>query len=163
MATNYMPVVSIDATLFWQIINFLILVFIFKRYFFKPMGKFLEKRQEIIANDLETARKDKEASELAKKEAEDELKTAKKESNELLITAEKKAEDRKETILKEAHAQREKMVKSGEAEVAKMKDQARKEIEKYAREAAADLAEKLIADKTQSGLIDEAIAKVGEE
>lgn len=163
MATNLMPVVSIDATLFWQIINFLILVYIFKRYFFKPMGEFLAKRQEIIANDLEAARQDKEASEVAKKEAEDTLKTAKKESNELLISAEKKAEDRKDVILKEAHAQREKMIKTGEAEVAKMKDQARKEMEKYAREAAADLAEKLIADKTQSGLIDEAIAKVGEE
>ncbi|MBZ4683418.1 MAG: F-type H+-transporting ATPase subunit b [Fusobacteriaceae bacterium] len=158
-----MPVVSIDSTLFWQMINFLIIIYIFKRYFFKPMGKFLEKRQELIKKEIEEAKNNLAESEKAKKDAEETLKSAKKEANELLLSAERKAEDRKDSILKETYAQRDKMIKSGEAEVIKMREQARKEIEKYVREIATDLAEKLIADKTQVDLIDEAINKVGEE
>ncbi len=163
MGTTTMPAVSIDVNLFWQIINFLILVVIFKKKFFKPMGEFLEKRKELIKSEVEAAEKNKEAAINTKKESEAILKSAKSESNKILVDAERKAEDRRESILKEAHAQREKMIKSGEAEVAKMKDSAKKELEKHAREIAADLAEEIIANKTSVGLIDEAIDKVGED
>lgn len=163
MGTTNMPAVSIDVNLFWQIINFLILVLIFKKKFFKPMGEFLEKRRNLIKSEVEAAESDKEAAKNTKAEAEGMLKNAKSESNQILVDAERKAEDRRDTILKEAHAQREKMIKSGEAEVEKMKDSAKKEVEKHAREIAADLAEELIASKTSSELIDEAITKVGED
>jgi F-type H+-transporting ATPase subunit b len=157
-----MPAVSIDANLFWQIINFLILVVIFKNKFFKPMGEFLEKRKNLIKSEVDAAQTDKEAATKTRLEAEEALKAAKAESNKILVDAEKKAEERRDSILKEAHSLREKMIKSGEAEVEKMKDAARKELEKYARSMAADLAESIIASKTSAELIDEAIDKVGE-
>lgn len=162
MGITNMPAVSIDANLFWQIINFLILVVIFKNKFFKPMGEFLEKRKDLIKSEVDAAQTDKEAANRTKMEAEEALKAAKTESNKILVDAEKKAEERRDSILKEAHALREKMIKSGEAEVEKMKDSAKKELEKYARSMAADLAESIIASKTSAELIDDAIDKVGE-
>lgn len=162
MGTTNMPAVSIDANLFWQIINFLILVIIFKKKFFKPMGEFLEKRKDMIKSEVEAAQLDKEAAKNTKEKAEESLKEAKSEANKILVDAERKAEDRRDSILKEAHAQREKMIKSGEAEVEKLKDSARKDLEKYARNIAAELAEEIIGAKTSTQLADEAIDRVGE-
>ena len=55
MATTIMPVVSVDINMFWQIINFFILVFVFNKYFKKPLGKMLESRKEKITSDLREA------------------------------------------------------------------------------------------------------------
>ncbi|MGL4867038.1 MAG: ATP synthase F0 subunit B, partial [Cetobacterium sp.] len=43
-----MPAVSIDINMFWQIINFFILVFIFNKYFKGPLAKLMDTRKEKI-------------------------------------------------------------------------------------------------------------------
>lgn len=158
-----MPAITIDVNLFWQIINFFVIVFIFKWKFFGPISKIISERKDLIEKDIENAKLSKENAEKAILDAQAELKKAKAEAMKILIESEKKSEERSEAILKDAHVQREKMIKSGEAEVEKMKESAIRDLEKYTREIAADLTEKLISDKTSSTLIDEAIGKVGEE
>ena len=61
-----MPVVGINLTLFWQMINFIILVLVFKKFFFKPIAKIIEKRKQEIAGNLESAKQDKESSQVMK-------------------------------------------------------------------------------------------------
>lgn len=158
-----MPAVLIDVNMFWQIINFCILMWIFKKKFFGPISKIISERRDLIAKALDDAKTDKETAERLKQEAQDYIKKSKAEATQLLVDAERKSEERTENILKEAHSQREKMIKSGEAEVEKLKDVAKKDLERYTRDIAADLTEKLVASKTASTLIDEAINKVGEE
>jgi F-type H+-transporting ATPase subunit b len=161
-----MPAVSIDINLFWQIINFIILMFIFKKYFYKPINRFLEKRKEHITNDLVQAKAEREAAAASNKKAESHLKTAKKEAQQIIASAEKKADERKEQILKETNATREKMMKSAEFEIAKMKEQARKELQTEVTELAVILAEEMIKDKMnselESDLLDQFIDEVGE-
>lgn len=157
-----MPAVLIDINLFWQVINFFILMVIFKKKLFGPLSKIISERRDLIAKELDDAKTDKETAERLREEAQEYIKKSKAEAMKLLVDAERKSEERTESILKEAHAQREKMIKSGETEVEKLKEAARKDLEKYTREIAADLAEKLVATKTASTLIDEAISKVGE-
>ena len=70
-----MPAVSIDVNMFWQIINFFILVFVFNKYFKKPLGKMLEARKTKITSDLNDANANKEAAMKLQKEAEELLKT----------------------------------------------------------------------------------------
>jgi F-type H+-transporting ATPase subunit b len=158
-----MPAVLIDVNLFWQIINFLVLILIFKIKLFKPVSKIISERRDKINKDIEDAEKDKEVSSKLKTQAEAELKRAKAEVIKMLIEAEKKSEERAASIMKEAHAQREKMIKTGEAEMEKQKEAAMKELQVYARNLISDFTEKLVSDKTSSTLIDEAIDKVGEE
>ena len=160
---NIMPAVSIDINLFWQIINFIVLMWIFKIKLFKPVSKILSERKEKIDKDIQDAENDKAVSLKLKEEAEAHIKKAKAEALHMLIEAEKKSEERAAAILKEAHAQREKMIKSGEAEVEKQKEAAMKELQVYARNLISDFTEKLVSNKTASTLIDEAIDKVGEE
>lgn len=160
---NIMPAVLIDINMFWQIINFIIIIWIFKAKFLQPIKKIISERRDAISKDLTSASATKEDAEKSKLQAQNELKKAKAEALDMLIEAEKKAEERKERIIKEAHATREKMIKSGEAEVEKQKEKARKELQVYARGLISDFTEKLVGNKTSSTLIDEAIDKVGEE
>jgi F-type H+-transporting ATPase subunit b len=161
-----MPAVSIDINLFWQIINFIILMFIFKKYFYKPISGFLEKRKEHITNDLVQAKAEREAAAASNKKADSHLKTAKREAQKIIAKAEKKADERKEQILKETNSTREKMMKSAEFEIAKMKEQARRELQIEVTELAVILAEEMIKEKMnsklESDLLDQFIDEVGE-
>ncbi len=166
MSQEFMPAVSIDINLFWQIINFIILMFIFKKYFYKPINGFLEKRKEHIRNELLEAKSEREAATASNKKAEGYLKSAKKEAQEIISKAEKNADERKEQILKEATSTREKMMKSAELEMTKMKEQARKELQTEVTKLAVILAEEMIKEKMnsklESDLLDQFIDEVGE-
>lgn len=161
-----MPAVGIDINLFWQIINFVILIFVFKRYFHKPLNDFLETRREKIAGELTHAKKDRELAASLNEEAAMARKAAKLEANKIITMAEKKAEERKEHILKETNAAREKMIATAEADIAKMKSQARKELQVEATKLAATLAEKMINEKMNNelggNLLDQFIDEVGD-
>ena len=158
-----MPAILIDINLVWQIINFCVIMFIFKKKLFGPVSRIISERKALITKDMDDARIDKENAEKERLTAEAELKKAKAEAWKILVEAEKKSEERKDAILKDAHAQREKMIKSGEAEVEKQKEIAMKDLQVYARNLISDFTEKLVSNKTASTLIDEAIDKVGEE
>ena len=158
-----MPAILIDINLVWQIINFCVIMFIFKKKLFWPVSRIISERKALITKDMDDARIDKENAEKERLTAEAELKKAKAEALKILVEAEKKSEERKDAILKDAHAQREKMIKSGEAEVEKQKEIAMKDLQVYARNLISDFTEKLVSNKTASTLIDEAIDKVGEE
>lgn len=163
MENMTMPAILIDINLVWQIINFCVIMFIFKKKLFGPVSRIISERKALITKDMDDARIDKENAEKERLTAEAELKKAKAEALKILVEAEKKSEERKEAILKDAHAQREKMIKSGEAEVEKQKEIAMKDLQVYARNLISDFTEKLVSNKTASTLIDEAIDKVGEE
>lgn len=164
--TTIMPAVGIDINLFWQIINFVILVFVFKKFFHKPLNDFLETRREKIAGELTQAKKDRETAATLNEQAATIKKDAKLEANKIISAAEKKADQRKEVILKEANVTREKMLTTAEAEIAKMKSQARKDLQIEATKLAATLAEKMINEKMDSqlggNLLDQFIDEVGD-
>lgn len=165
--SNTMPVISIDTTFFWQIINFFILLFIINKYFRQPISKIISERKEKIEKDMEEAKKNrKEAEELFKK-AETQVADSKKEALEIIKRAERKATEEGEAIIQEAKINREKIIKTTEIEVTKMKDDAKEELNSEVRTLAADLAEKLIKEKIdnvqETSLIDDFIAEVGED
>lgn len=161
-----MPAISIDINMFWQIINFFILIFVFNKYLKKPLQRIIKERQSKISGDLEDAKRDKISASKAREEAEEILKKAKIEANRIVASSEKKADERKEEILREATAQRDKILKSAEIEVGKMQERARKEIRDEMQLLAVQLAEKIINEKLDSKandlLIDNFIDEVGE-
>lgn len=166
MVPQNMPAISIDINMFWQIINFFILIFIFNKYFKHPLRRIIRERQAKIAGELEDAKKDKEVAKASKDEAEEILKQARMEAHKIISLSEKKADERKEEILREATTQRDKILKSAEVEVGKMKERAREVIREEMQTLAVQLAEKIITEKLDSKasdvLIDDFIDKVGD-
>lgn len=166
MTPTMMPVVSIDINMLWQIINFGILMLIFKKYLRQPLSKLLSARKEAIAAEISEAQEAKKIAEQHKKEMEELLKNAKKEASSIINAAEKKAIEREETIIKEAHVHREKIIKAAEIERLKMEESLKKELTVSLRETAALMAAELVAKKmdsdTKNKLVDEFIDEVGE-
>lgn len=96
-----------------QVVNFLILLFILKKIFFKPIVDHLEKRKKMIEEGIRNAENAKEIIERAKKEYQEKIQEAKEEFNKILedaknqanqITADAqlKAQKNVEAILQEA-------------------------------------------------------------
>lgn len=166
MAAQTMPAISIDINMFWQIINFFILIVVFNKYFKKPLNKMLKERREQISGDLEEAKKNKEIADSEIEKARIILKEAKDEAHEIITNAEKKADERREEIIKSATFQRDKILKSAEIEVEKMKERARTEVKEDMQKIAIQLAEKIINEKLDSkkgsALVDNFIDEMGE-
>lgn len=162
-----MPVISIDITFFWQIINFLVLLFVINKFFRQPIAKIIAERKEKIEKDMEEAKKNRKDAEALFKEAESKIADSRKEAVELMKVAERKATEEGDAIVQEAKTNRDKIIKATEAEVNKMKDDAKTELNSEVKKLAAELAEKLIKEKIDNvqatSLIDEFIAEVGED
>lgn len=93
-----------------QIVNFLILAFIFKRFLYKPILKVLKDRQKKIAKGLEDAETAAKAKADAEAEKELILIKASKEAEEILDQTKKTATELKDQILEEAKTDAEKMI-----------------------------------------------------
>ncbi len=162
-----MPVVSIDITFFWQMINFIVLLFIFNRYFRKPLAKIIKERKNKIEAEFFEVQKEKYTAEILRRQVEKELSDSKKTAVELIKNAERKAHDESEKILSEAKERREKILKTTEYEVSKIKEDAQKDLNIEVKKLATELAEKLIKEKIdvkqETSLIDNFITGVGED
>lgn len=166
MAVTNMPAVSIDNTIFFQIINFIILVYMFNRYLKAPLAKILTERKNKIVNDLEQAESSKKSAETMKTEMEETLKKARFEANEIIAQAERKAQDRYDALIKEGHVHRDKIISAAEHETIRMREELKKELTVSLRETAAMMAmevlNKKMDDNTKNSLLDDFIDEVGE-
>lgn len=117
-----------------QIVNFLILAFIFKKFLYKPILKTLKERQKKIAKgleDAETAAKDKADAEAQKEVI---LVKASKEAEKIIDDTKKGAEELKDKIIAEARNEAEKVIAAAKKEVDNQMD----EMEKRAKKASLD-------------------------
>ena len=162
-----MPIISIDSTFFWQIINFFLLLFIVKKYFKEPISKIINERKQKIEAELVEATKNKKESEQLLKNAEAQINTSRKEAIEIVKAAQRKAEEEAHNLIKEARENRENILKTTELEITKIKNDAKEELGKEVKNLAAELAEKIIKEKVDDtqeiSLIDKFIAEVGED
>ena len=157
--------INIDFTMAIQIINFLILVYIFWKVFAKKIEKVIEERKHLALSEMEIV--DREREKLAEqKEASEKLKKeSKRRANEILIKAERQADERKDQIISTAMANRERMMMKAEAVIEKMRQNAKFELQKEVGEMALELAEKIIKENIkgkEDEIIDNFINEVGE-
>ena len=162
-----MPIISIDSTFFWQIINFFLLLFIVKKYFKEPISKIINERKQKIEAELVEATKNKKEAEQLLKEAETQINSSRKEATEIVKAAQRKAEEEAHNLIKEARENRENILRATELEVTKIKNDTKDELGREVKNLAAELAEKIIKEKVddnqETSLIDKFIAEVGED
>ncbi len=119
---------------FGQIVNFLILAFIFKRFLYKPILKTLSERRKKIAKGLKDAEEAAKARADADSEKEVILVKASKEAEKILDETKKAAEELRDEILTGARTDADKIIKSAKAQVDAQMD----EMEKRAKKASLD-------------------------
>ncbi len=148
----------------FQVINFLVLLYLLNRFMFKPVLGRLDERSTKISKGLEDAETAARDRELARAEREAAVAEARKEANEMIARANKIATDTRNEILTEARAEAEKVSTRAREEIMAEKDKAMAEIRGQVAELALAAAGKLVRremdDPTQRRLVEEFLAEV---
>ena len=129
-----------------QIVNFLILAFVFKRYLYKPILKTLADRKEKITQSLEDAEKARTALEEADAKREEILKKASTEGQKIIEDAKSGAEELKNEILTKSRADGEKMIKDAREQIDIEMQKAVTEVKGMAIDLSQKVLEKALSD-----------------
>ncbi len=133
---------------------------------FNPARKMLKDRQERIANDIDSAKEDKESAAALKAEYEAKLKEVDKEAEGILAEARQKAMKNQAKIIDEAKEEASRIVKRAQEEAELEKKHAMDDMKQEMISVAAMMAQKVVAasidTNIQSTLVDETLKEMGE-
>ncbi len=162
---QFLEFISIDP---WQIlftwINLLILVWLLKKFLFKPVAAILAKRQAEVDQlyaEAENARSEAQAD---KAEYAEKLQGARDEAEQLLKAANERAARRSEELLADAQRQAARMKEKADEDIAQERLKAKAEVKNDVSEMVLEIAEKVIGRELnaadQNALIDRFIEEV---
>ena len=147
----------------FQVINFLLLLYLANRFLFKRVLSLLDERNTRINKGLEDAETAARDRELARAEREAAVEEARKEAAEMVARANKMAEDTRKEILDEARSQAENATERAREEINAEKERAMAELRAQVADLALDAAAKLVRSDmnatTQRRLVEEFLAE----
>src|SRR5437667_1044736 len=148
----------------FQILNFLLVLYLLNRFVFKRVLALMDERQARIAKGLEQAEAAARDRELARAEREAALDEARSEAQAMLARATKIAEDSRAEIVAAARAEAEKVTARARDEITAEKEKALAELRAHVADLALDAAGKLVraqmSGPTQRRLVEEFLAEV---
>lgn len=154
-------------TMVFNIIAFLVLLLLVRRFAMKPAMKVMEDRQSYIESQLTTAEKAREEATKIADEQRQILAQAKKDAYELLENAKTQKEREAEEIIKAAQTRAEALIKEAAAEITREKDKALAELRSQVGDLSVLLASKIIEkeldSQTQTHLINDYLQQVGKQ
>ena len=161
---------NLDAQLIFDAILLAIAVFflflLMSYLLFNPVRKLLSDRKERIANDISSAKDDKESAAALKAEYEAKLKEVDKEAETILAEARQKALKNEARIVEEAKEEASRIIKQAKEEAELEKKHAMDDMKQEMITVASMMAQKVIAAsidaKIQSTLVDETLREMGE-
>jgi F-type H+-transporting ATPase subunit b len=155
--------VNLGALIF-QIINFLLLLYLLNRFLFKRVFSLVDERRTRISKGLEDAEAAARDRELARAEREAAVAEARKEAAEMLSAANKIATDTRDEILAGAKADAEKVTERAREEITAEKEKAMAELRAQVADLALEAAGKLVRSDmnatTQRQLVEQFLAEV---
>jgi len=147
----------------FQIVNFLLLLYLLNRFLFKRVLRLLDERQSKISQGLEDAETAARDRELARAEREAALAEARSEAEAMVQRAAKTAEATSAEILADAKAAAEQITVRAREEIAAEKDRAVAEIRGEVADLALEAAGKLIGSEmngpTQRRLVEQFLSE----
>lgn len=136
--------VSLNGTLLFQFINFIILVLILAKFAYKPLLKVLEERRNKIASDLDDAAKAREEAAKLKADYETQLQNARVEAQSIIDQAKKQAEKEAQAQLDAIRAQIDREKQVAQAEIKNEREAAIKQMRNEVVTLSMAVAEKLL-------------------
>ncbi|MCR5847421.1 MAG: F0F1 ATP synthase subunit B [Lachnospiraceae bacterium] len=135
-------------------------------FFFNPARKFLEKRKQGIADDIESARKEKEEAELLKNQYEEKLKNVDAEVEGILSDARQRALANENRIIADARDEAGKIIDNAHREANLEKQKVADDIKEEVISVAGAMAGKFVAsslsEADQRRMLDETLKGLGE-
>lgn len=158
--------IHIDATFITQLLSFLLLVYILRRFAWNPLINMMEARRQQIEDDINQAKAERLQAEQIKREYQEEMRKARQEAQEIIARATKISEERAEEILASARAEAEKIKQTALADIERERDLAIAQVQAQVATLSVAVAEKIIRknlDMTgQEEIIEQFIQEVGE-
>nr|WP_285846635.1 F0F1 ATP synthase subunit B [Priestia koreensis] len=150
----------------YQLVIFLILLLLLRKFAFGPLMGIMKKREEYISNEILSAEKSNaEAKKLAEEQREL-LKQSRQEIQVMMDNARKSAEDKKEEIIIAARSEAERLKESAKLEIVQEKEQAmtalRQQVASLSVLIASKVIEKELSEQDQEKLIQDYIKEVGD-
>lgn len=136
-------------TVFAQVVNFLVLVWLLRRYLFKPVLKVVEKREQTIKNQIESARKENEEAQKAKKDLIEAKESLLRHREELFAEAQTDAQKEKEALIKHTRLENAALKKSMQEKIQNEQKSLLLEANKRITDTVFHLAKKVLEEITQ--------------
>ena len=134
---------------------------------FNPARNLMEKRQEGIREQMETAAREKQDAIQFKAEYDEKIKNVQKETDEILSEARKKALKKESVMLEEAREEAAQIVARANREVelekSKVKDEMKQEIINVAKAMAGKIVASSLDESKQSQLLADTLEEMGDE
>lgn len=148
-----------------QLLAFIILLALLKKYAWAPLVKLMKDREEHVASEIESAEKArKEANELLQ-EYKDLMKNARVEAQQFIENAKKQGESQYKEIIEQAREEAERIKESARLEIQSEKEKAvhelREQVASLSVMIASKVIEKELSEEDQEALIQEYIEKAG--
>ena len=147
-----------------QIVNFLIIFWLLKKFAYKPIFHMLDQRKKLIADGVASAKKSEELLQKAVDEEKAILKKAQSQAQELLIDAQKQAQQLTQEAEANAKIRVEKILEDAKEEIARQTNDAQKDLARKTARLAIELIEKSLSgfvdNKTQKAIVASAEKKL---
>ncbi|TYR80169.1 F0F1 ATP synthase subunit B [Priestia megaterium] len=150
----------------FQLVVFMILLFLLRKYAFGPVMGIMKQREEHIANEIDSAEQQNEQAKKLVEEQRELLKQSRQEVQVMMENAKKSAEDKKEEIITAAREESERLKVAAKQEIEQQKEQAvaalREQVASLSVLIASKVIEKELSEQDQEKLIHEYIQEVGD-
>lgn len=160
------PLVSLDYELIIQIINTIVLFLILAKLLFKPIGKVIQQRQEMIDREINQGKEIIAQGNALKDEYNTKLKEIKTEGMEIIDQAKRTAQIESDSIIQSAREQAETLKSRAQTDIENEKRRAvnevKDEISDIVLMAASKVVEEDIDAQKHENLIESFIERVGE-
>ncbi|MCM1132408.1 MAG: F0F1 ATP synthase subunit B [Ruminococcus flavefaciens] len=146
-------------SIFWAVLNILILFILLRIFLFKPINKMLDDRTQSIQKDFDDAEKAKKEAEELRQQYEDSISSAKEEAGQIIRKAHEDAESERAVIISNSHKEADEIISSAsekiENERKRVLQQAHTQIADLAIEAASKVVSANLDDEKNRKLVDE--------
>src|SRR5260221_446646 len=147
-----------------QIINFLIILYVLKRFAYKPIFKMLDDRKKTIQEGIENAKKSEEALEKALEREKAILQKAQSQAQEFITDAKNQAEEIAKQMEENTRSQADRMLKDAKEEIQREYQETEKRLATHTTQLAISILEKTLKDmldeKEQKQALTKAIKKL---
>lgn len=151
----------------YQILGFLVLMWLIKRFALGPVMDMMDKREKHVADQISTAEKNREEAEKYLKEQREAIQTARNEAKEIVERTKKLSDQQAKEIITQARQDAERIKETAIAEINQEKEQAisalREQVSTLSVLVATKVIEKELNEQEQEKLIRETLKEVGEE
>ena len=156
---------TLNWNIFWVVFNIILLFILLRIFLYKPLQNIMQKRTELIQNEITSAEtRNKEAAAL-KEQYESSMKNAKAESDEIVGQAKERAKVQYDQIVGNANEEAAQIVsqahKTAESDRDQMMRDAQSELADVALAAAAKLIGKNIDDEANRKMLDDFLSEEG--